>query len=285
MFVDLLNLSHLFLHGNRLWSLHQNTFRGLGILDRLLLHQNRIQWIHQLTFHDLRRLTTLYLFNNSLQELTAETLAMLPALEYLRLNDNPWECTCKVLPLWEWLKHFRGSTSSVVCVAPPELVQKDLKQMRKEDLPSCTDSESMHHSKSSQGDYEVLPKNGHDHRLQSRNHEYPHMAQWDTRFDNSLSAPSSSPDTGWNWNCTRQRSRKGKILNEAHNHKYLNRKKVGGKEDPSNTGGVFKRLKNNCIARTSVGPPSGVQKATDRAHALLVYSPLSFISMITLFLT
>ncbi|XP_062870740.1 reticulon-4 receptor-like 1 [Trichomycterus rosablanca] len=284
MFIDLLNLSHLFLHGNRLWSLHQNTFRGLGTLDRLLLHQNRIQWIHQLAFHDLRRLTTLYLFNNSLQELEAETLATLPALEYLRLNDNPWECTCRILPLWEWLKRFRGSTSSVVCVTPPEFAEKDLKQMMKEDLPTCTGSEPMYHSKSSQGDLEVLPKKGHHHRSQLH-HQYPHLNYWDQHFDTSLSTPSSPPDSGWNKNCTRQHGRRGKIQNEAHNHKYLNSKKMGGKHDPSFTGDFIKRQKNDCISRTSVGPPSGVQRATDRAHSIQAYSPLSFISLLTLFLT
>uniref|UniRef100_A0A672FH73 Reticulon 4 receptor-like 1a n=1 Tax=Salarias fasciatus TaxID=181472 RepID=A0A672FH73_SALFA len=141
LFIDLLNLSHLFLHGNRLWSLRQNTFRGLGVLDRLLLHQNRIQWVDRQAFHDLRRLTTLYLFNNSLTELSGVSLTLLPALEYLRLNDNPWECDCKALSLWDWLRRFRGSTSSLICVSPPELVGKDLKMLKKEQLPSCMSSE------------------------------------------------------------------------------------------------------------------------------------------------
>ncbi|KAA0702042.1 Reticulon-4 receptor-like 1 [Triplophysa tibetana] len=147
LFVDLHNLSHLFLHGNRLWSLHQNTFRGLGALDRLLLHHNQLQWVDRLAFHDLRRLTTLYLFNNSLTELAGECLSQVPALEYLRLNDNPWECDCKALSLWDWLKKFRGSTSSVGCMAPAELAGKDLKQLMKEDFPNCSGSESLHQSK------------------------------------------------------------------------------------------------------------------------------------------
>lgn len=55
-----------------------------------------MQWVHRLAFHDLSRLTTLYLFNNSLTELSGASLVLLSALEYLRLNNNPWECDCKV---------------------------------------------------------------------------------------------------------------------------------------------------------------------------------------------
>lgn len=85
------------------------------MLDRLLLHQNRLQWVHRLAFHDLHRLTTLYLFNNSLTELSGACLALLPALEYLRLNDNLWECDCKVghssnTPQNTPLKHTSNTT-------------------------------------------------------------------------------------------------------------------------------------------------------------------------------
>uniref|UniRef100_A0AAR2LHY2 LRRCT domain-containing protein n=1 Tax=Pygocentrus nattereri TaxID=42514 RepID=A0AAR2LHY2_PYGNA len=273
MFVDLLNLSHLFLHGNRLWSLHQNTFRGLGALDRLLLHQNRLQWIHQLAFHDLRRLTTLYLFNNSLPELAAESLAMLPALEYLRLNDNPWECDCKAVPLWDWLRRFRGSTSSVVCMAPPELAGKDLKRVKKEELPACTGSESLHQSKSSQGDVGVSLKKDHHHRSRSHHH-HPHLPHQDQHFPPSSSPLPAPPKAGRNRNCTRHRGRKGKSQNEVYSLKDLGSKEGDGKYDPSNPGGSQPRRKNKCIPRTSVGTPSGVQRATNTAtsvvHSLLL---------------
>uniref|UniRef100_A0A8C2ZA17 Reticulon 4 receptor like 1 n=1 Tax=Cyclopterus lumpus TaxID=8103 RepID=A0A8C2ZA17_CYCLU len=234
LFIDLLNLSHLFLHGNKLWSLRQNTFRGLGVLDRLLLHQNRIQWVDRQAFHDLRRLTTLYLFNNSLTELSGSSLTLLPALEYLRLNDNPWECDCKALSLWDWLRRFRGSTSSLMCVSPPELVEKDLKTLKKEELPSC------------------LPAEGHAHGAPGGEMDLPSPS------------PLPRPPKGGRRNCTR-RGRKAKgglnevqVLREGGEKDYT---PDGGKYDLSGTA----RRKNKCIPRTSVGPPSGVQRANNNA--------------------
>uniref|UniRef100_A0A3P8W1I3 Reticulon 4 receptor-like 1b n=1 Tax=Cynoglossus semilaevis TaxID=244447 RepID=A0A3P8W1I3_CYNSE len=138
IFVDLHNLSHLFLHGNRLWSLNQNTFRGPRALDRLLLHQNQIEWVDHSAFQDLKHLSTLYLFNNSLLQLSRQCLDMLPSLEYLRLNNNPWVCDCRALSLWLWLKQFRGSTSTVGCQSPPEMIGKDLKDLRREEFPNCS---------------------------------------------------------------------------------------------------------------------------------------------------
>nr|XP_056720979.1 reticulon-4 receptor-like 1 [Euleptes europaea] len=137
LFADLVNLSHLFLHGNRLRSLQQHTFRGLVSLDRLLLHQNRLQAVHRRAFHDLRRLTLLFLFNNSLAELPGEALAPLAALEYLRLNGNPWDCGCRLRPLWDWLRRFRGSSSSVLCERPERLRGLELKEVGGQAFADC----------------------------------------------------------------------------------------------------------------------------------------------------
>ncbi|XP_029375605.1 reticulon-4 receptor-like 1 [Echeneis naucrates] len=251
LFVDLLNLSHLFLHGNRLWSLRQNTFRGLGVLDRLLLHQNRIQWVDRQAFHDLNRLTTLYLFNNSLTELSGASLTLLPALEYLRLNDNPWECDCKALSLWDWLRRFRGSTSTLMCVSPPELSGKDLKTLKKEELPSCLSSKGYTH-----GTTGVEVDQG-----ESLNHL----------------------TKGGRRNCTR-RGRKAKGgLNEVQ---IL---REGGEKDYSPDEGKYDlsangRRKNKCTPRTSVGPPSGVQRANNKAGSGLADYTLCFSSAVLLLL-
>ncbi|KAL6471171.1 hypothetical protein MHYP_G00198210 [Metynnis hypsauchen] len=302
IFIDLHNLSHLFLHGNRLWSLHQNTFRGLRALDRLLLHHNQLQWVDRLAFHDLKRLTTLYLFNNSLTELAGECLALLGALEYLRLNDNPWECDCKALSLWDWLKRFRGSTSSVGCVAPVELAGKDLKQLRKEDFPNCSGSESLHQSKTKSwaGTDKVSLKQEPQPAQPPQTH--PHQPHLTEQFPSSPSplpqpppaingvqaGPGGSPDVvtpqrpGRSRNCTRQRNRdsKGKGPNEVHTSKEMADKEYSspdftGKYDHTSPDSSTTRRKHKCTPRTSVRPPSGVQQATNRGNA---YWPLSFFS-------
>ncbi|XP_003464368.3 reticulon-4 receptor-like 2 isoform X2 [Cavia porcellus] len=137
LFADLANLSHLFLHGNRLRLLTEHVFRGLGGLDRLLLHGNRLQGVHRAAFRGLGRLTILYLFNNSLASLPGEALADLPALEFLRLNANPWACDCRARPLWAWFQRARVSSSDVTCATPPERRGRDLRSLREADFRAC----------------------------------------------------------------------------------------------------------------------------------------------------
>ncbi|KAG7269626.1 hypothetical protein CRUP_016417 [Coryphaenoides rupestris] len=276
LFIDLMNLSHLFLHGNRLWSLRQNTFRGLGVLDRLLLHQNRIQWVDRQAFHDLRRLTTLFLFNNSLTELSGPSLGLLASLEYLRLNDNPWECDCKALSLWEWLRKFRGSTSTLACASPPELAGKDLKALRKDELPSCPAAEGLGGGRGGGeggggggggrgeggGDREQQGESLNHlnrHRNRHNHHQRPYLPHGDQHSPPSAS-PLPPPPKGGRRNCTR-RGRKGKGgVNEVEggDKDYA---PDGGKYDPS----LHPRRKNKCIPRTSADPPSGGQRANSGA--------------------
>ncbi|KAM7374452.1 hypothetical protein PAMP_007108 [Pampus punctatissimus] len=276
LFIDLLNLSHLFLHGNRLWSLRQNTFRGLGVLDRLLLHQNRIQWIDRRAFHDLRRLTTLYLFNNSLTELSGATLTLLPALEYLRLNDNSWECDCKALSLWDWLRRFRGSTSSLICVSPPELAGKDLKTVKKEELPNCLSGEG--HARGAPGE-ELEHRESLNH-LNRDHHQWTYLLHGD-QYNLPSPSPLPRPPKGGRRNCTR-RGRKAKgglndvqVLQEGGEKDYTPDE---SKYDLSATA----RRKNKCIPRTSVGPPSGVQRANNKAESHCADSILCFTSALLL---
>lgn len=220
----------------------------------------------RLAFHDLRRLTTLYLFNNSLVELSGQCLDTVPSLEYLRLNDNPWSCDCKALSLWEWLKRFRGSTSSVGCQAPADMAGKDLKQLGKEDFPNCSptvpNSESRAQSKTNNLSGTVNPPVNGGTVVASGGQ---------TRIVHPPSGPSRP---GRSRNCTkpRNRSNKGKGDNEVHSKELMADKEDsspdftdGGKYDHTSPDGTVTRRKHKCTPRTTVRPPSGVQQANNRA--------------------
>ncbi|XP_064309266.1 reticulon-4 receptor-like 2 [Phalacrocorax carbo] len=141
LFADLANLSHLFLHGNRVRALSEGVFRGLPSLDRLLLHANRLVTIHRHAFQGLAHLTILYLFNNSLVALPGDPLAALPALQFLRLNANPWACDCRARPLWAWFRRTRVSSSPVPCASPPHRRGTDLRHLRPRDFDACPEDE------------------------------------------------------------------------------------------------------------------------------------------------
>nr|XP_034995831.1 reticulon-4 receptor-like 1 [Zootoca vivipara] len=251
LFVDLVNLSHLFLHGNRLWSLHQNTFRGLVNLDRLLLHQNQLQSIHRGAFHDLRRLTLLFLFNNSLSELPGEALAHLEALEYLRLNSNPWHCGCRAQSLWEWLRRFRGSSSSAVCEFPEKLRGVDLKELTADSFRGCAASESLHH----QVNGVRFPPSAD--RAPPGDHPLLHSSTEKGKGRPGEQRPGQQQRPGYRKpgkNCTKSRNRTTKPAGpwkESEGADY---------EHKSPGLGLLPKPKGKCH-RTSLQPPSGVQQA------------------------
>nr|XP_025044559.1 reticulon-4 receptor-like 1 isoform X1 [Pelodiscus sinensis] len=286
IFVDLVNLSHLFLHGNKLWSLHQNTFRGLINLDRLLIHQNQLQWVHRRAFHDLRRLTTLFLFNNSLSELQGECLAHLGALEFLRLNGNPWSCDCKSRSLWDWLRRFRGSSSNVICESPEQMHGKDLKGLKAEDYRDCSGSESLHQIKThtfSTAD-----------RGASKDRYPPHSSKEKSRergVEHGLhsSQPAAPPGSRQGYrkpskNCTSHKSRNRtskpallgpqKSIHEVQDYVPDYQHKFSFGLLPT----APPKRKGKCTRRTPIRPPSGVQQAA--GSSILRASLLVFIMVL-----
>lgn len=184
----------------------------------------------------------------------------------------------QALPLWDWLRRFRGSTSSLGCVSPPELQGRDLKELRKEELPSCSAGETQGGGVISgeAGLGESLKKE-EDHRLHHRNHrhrhnhhQHPHLPHGDQHNGDPPPSPLPlpRPPKGSRRNCTRNRGRKGKGggqggLNEVQALREGEKDNApgGGKHDPS----APTRRRNKCVPRTSVGPPSGVKRANSNA--------------------
>lgn len=96
----LLSLPH-----NRLQRIHSQALVGLGELQELDLSYNYLAVLAPETFLPLTSLAMLNLGGNKLGELEPGVLRALPQLQALLLEDNPWVCSCSILPLWRWLSH------------------------------------------------------------------------------------------------------------------------------------------------------------------------------------
>lgn len=96
-------LLRLSLAHNRLELIHGQALLGLGALRELDLSHNRLTLLSPDTFQPLSSLATLNLAGNRLGELEPAVLGALPQLQALLLHDNPWVCSCGILPLWRWL--------------------------------------------------------------------------------------------------------------------------------------------------------------------------------------
>ncbi|XP_071587675.1 leucine-rich repeat-containing protein 70 isoform X1 [Heliangelus exortis] len=103
-FFGLENLSQLILSYNDLENINASTFALLNNLMYLQLDRNKITSIGDGTFEKMgHSLKILSLAFNNITELQPEVLRPLVSLTYLQVNYNPWNCSCKMLGLLNWL--------------------------------------------------------------------------------------------------------------------------------------------------------------------------------------
>ncbi|XP_076118928.1 uncharacterized protein tril [Alosa pseudoharengus] len=136
-FKGLCNLNELDLSGNRLVLLKPSDFEGLSKLQVLKLNGNQIlriqrsTFIHckeiteidlrdnfltdmeQSAFHCLSHLNILKLNNNNISSLDPQVFDSNVQLSYLGLNENPWNCSCGLLRIKQWLESTGSTTASV----------------------------------------------------------------------------------------------------------------------------------------------------------------------------
>uniref|UniRef100_A0A671VBB3 SLIT and NTRK like family member 2 n=1 Tax=Sparus aurata TaxID=8175 RepID=A0A671VBB3_SPAAU len=135
-FENLTKLRWLYLNGNYIESLSQSLFAGLQSLQYLYLEYNIIKDISPQTFNALHNLQLLFLNNNLLRSLPDNVfggtmltivnlgnnhfsylpvqgvLDQLSAFIRIDLQENPWDCTCDIMALKNWVE--LSSTSVVV---------------------------------------------------------------------------------------------------------------------------------------------------------------------------
>ncbi|XP_017328968.1 SLIT and NTRK-like protein 2 [Ictalurus punctatus] len=164
-FENLTNLRRLYLNGNYIESLSQALFAGLQSLQYLYLEYNIIKDILPNTFNSLHNLQLLFLNNNLLRSLpdnvfggtmltrlnlrnnhfshlpVSGVLDQLSAFVQIDLQENPWECTCGIVPLKNWME--LSSTSVVVneitCDSPSKHAGRLLRSLRNDAICSEND--------------------------------------------------------------------------------------------------------------------------------------------------
>ncbi|KAM9470983.1 SLIT and NTRK-like protein 2 [Clarias gariepinus] len=164
-FENLTNLRRLYLNGNYIESLSQALFAGLQSLQYLYLEYNIIKEILPNTFNSLHNLQLLFLNNNLLRSVpdnvfggtmltrlnlrnnhfshlpVSGVLDQLSAFVQIDLQENPWECTCGIVPLKNWME--LSSTSVVVneitCDSPSKHAGRLLRSLRNDAI--CTEND------------------------------------------------------------------------------------------------------------------------------------------------
>lgn len=141
-FVGLTNLIELDLSNNLINAIPTKSFIHCPSLMRLILNRNPINTIHRAAFSHLAYLTTLELRNCEISKAEEGAFQGLHSLEWLHLNgnklttligprvlpeslkgvelqENMWECDCRILDFREWLVAFKiPQTTEPTCNSP-----------------------------------------------------------------------------------------------------------------------------------------------------------------------
>ncbi|XP_052858803.1 uncharacterized protein LOC128266363 [Drosophila gunungcola] len=113
----------LYLNGNPLKRLAAYQFPILPHLRTLDMHDCLISYIDPMSLANLNLLEFLNLKNNLLESLSEYVFQHMNNLKTLSLEENPWQCNCKLRKFRGWYVTSRLSSVSLVCKGPP--AQKD----------------------------------------------------------------------------------------------------------------------------------------------------------------
>ena len=118
-FTGMTNLISLKLNYNGLTGLGSNMFHSLQALQRLYIYGNQITTVHEHAFSGLANLVTLSLAENPLVTFP-NFLPYLPEISYIRLQNTPLICDCRLEFLRVWLREnmYNAYESYAMCSQP-----------------------------------------------------------------------------------------------------------------------------------------------------------------------
>lgn len=155
-FLSLSALKKLYLNENRITKITATMFVGLHNLEYLYLEYNAIKELEAGTFNPLTNLKLLFLNNNLLTTLPAQIFRNVPLvklnlrknlfmhlpvsnildqldfLEQIHLEDNPWDCTCDLVSLRQWVEKLKNDSvvGPILCNSPRTLANVDVRSFK-----------------------------------------------------------------------------------------------------------------------------------------------------------
>ncbi|XP_078685807.1 leucine-rich repeat-containing protein 4C-like [Branchiostoma floridae x Branchiostoma belcheri] len=100
----LTSLEELNLSGNIIRVLGRTSFQSMFRLRRLMIISSQVNEVEPLAFEDLQALSELDLSYNNLSTLPYNLFAASTSLGKVNLKYNPWNCSCDITWLVEWLR-------------------------------------------------------------------------------------------------------------------------------------------------------------------------------------
>lgn len=127
----------LYLNGNPLKRLVAYQFPVLPHLRTLDLHDCLLSYIDPMALANLNMLEFLYLKNNLLESLSEYVFQHMASLKTLVLDENPWQCNCKLRKFRSWYVNSKLYSESLLCKGPPQHKDKTWDSVL-EDLFGCS---------------------------------------------------------------------------------------------------------------------------------------------------